>query len=237
MLTTAMGRNPITAPLGLRIAPDAATMSRRAADLIVERVRAKPDLLLCTATGATPTLTYELFVQAAAREPSLASRLRIIKLDEWGGLSGDDPATCEAYLQEKLIRPLRIPPGRYTSWHTDPPDPQAECGRIEAWLAGHGPIDLCVLGLGINGHIGFNEPAEALQPGPHVAQLAAESMQHPMLLRSPARPRYGLTLGIGDICRSGEGRSCCWSTAATRQVHWPGCVRPKGSPAAFRLRS
>ena len=65
-----------------------------------------------------------------------------------------------------------------------------------------GPIDICVLGLGANGHLALNEPAEQLQPFVHVARLTAESCQHPMLAESAARPSYGLTIGMADILQS-----------------------------------
>jgi galactosamine-6-phosphate isomerase len=73
---------------------------------------------------------------------------------------------------------------------------------MAAWLAAHGPIDFLVLGLGLNGHLGFNEPAENLQDGPHVAKLSEDSLAHSMLNGNKDRVRYGLTLGMGDILRS-----------------------------------
>jgi galactosamine-6-phosphate isomerase len=73
---------------------------------------------------------------------------------------------------------------------------------MQTMLAEQGPIDLCVLGLGANGHLAFNEPADLLHYGPHAAELSPESMQHPMIDVARSRPRYGLTVGIGDILRS-----------------------------------
>src|SRR5687767_12343628 len=138
------------------------TMSRRAAEFIVAEIRARPDLLLCTATGSSPTRTYELLAEHHLREPALFGRLRVIKLDEWGGLPPDDPGTCEAYLRRHLIEPLQISPDRYHTFRGDAPDPEAECRAVQRTLRDHGPVDLCILGLGINGHVGFNEPADAL---------------------------------------------------------------------------
>jgi galactosamine-6-phosphate isomerase len=124
-----------------------------------------------------------------------------LKLDEWGGLPMDDPATCETQLRASLIEPLRLEK-RYIAFESQPPDPQAECRRIAAWLDRNGPIDVSILGLGINGHLGFNEPAEVLQPHAHVAELSGDSLSHTMLRRSGRRPKFGLTLGIDDLLTS-----------------------------------
>ncbi len=66
-------------------------------------------------------------------------------------------------------------------------------------VAAEGPIDLCVLGLGVNGHLALNEPAASLLPTAHVARLSQASLRHPMLANSPKLPAYGLTLGMADI--------------------------------------
>lgn len=177
-------------------------MSVQAARQIADHVRHDPRLLIGAATGSTPTPTYELLARMAAGDARFFPDVRLLKVDEWGGLAMDDPATCEVYLQEKLVRPLSIAPERYLGWNSQPGNPDSECRRIERWLAEHGPIGLCILGLGANGHLAFNEPGDGLIPGPHVAQLSRESLGHPMLSASRSAPSYGLTIGIGDILRS-----------------------------------
>jgi galactosamine-6-phosphate isomerase len=182
------------------IHPDYETLSAAAAQLIVERVDDRPGMLLCVATGSTPTRTYELM---ATRPPSMFDELRILKLDEWGGVPMESPATCETYLRKILIDPLNLS-SRYTAFESEPIDADAECARIARWLDQNGPIDLCILGLGINGHLGFNEPASALHPRPHVATLSSESLQHSMIQNLATKPTFGLTLGIEDILDSRE---------------------------------
>jgi galactosamine-6-phosphate isomerase len=177
-------------------------MSRWAAARIVQTVRERPDALLGLATGSTPTQTYQLLAARARREPSLFRALRILKLDEWGGLAFDDPATCEVYLKRHVLDPLGIEAKRYFGWHSRPASPRLECARFARWLDRHGPIDLCVLGLGLNGHVLFNEPADALVAAPHVARLSAESLNHTMVRRNRIRPRYGLTLGFAGVLQS-----------------------------------
>ena len=178
------------------------SLSRHAAEFIAAEIRLQPGLLLCAASGSTPTRTYELLAARKKIDPHLFDRLHVVKLDEWGGLAMDHLSTCETYLQEHVIRPLGIPSDRYIAFRSDPENPHAECERIARLLSKRLPIDVCILGLGVNGHLGLNEPGPSLQPFAHVADLAASSLKHPMLKLAKSRVTYGLTLGIADILRS-----------------------------------
>jgi galactosamine-6-phosphate isomerase len=177
-------------------------MSRAAADFILRELKRQPNLLLCVSAGATPTRTYQLLAARYVRQPRSFNRLRVLQIDEWVGLGPGDPATCAADLGRKLLEPLRIPRNRFMGFRTGATDPTAECARVRRWLTANGPIDLCILGLGMNGHVAINEPAEALAPFAHVAALAESSRNHAMLKELIAKPRYGLTLGMADILRS-----------------------------------
>jgi galactosamine-6-phosphate isomerase len=186
----------------IHIARDHEQTSRRAAARIVAAIRRKPDLLLGVVTGASPTRTYERLAERRAVEPALFRRVRVLKLDEWLGLPPRHPASCESYLRRNLLGPLGIPRSRYEGFRMRPKDADADCARLDRWLGRHGPIDLCVLGLGRNGHLLMNEPAAALPPGPHVARLAASTRRHSMLEGLETPPRRGLTMGLADILES-----------------------------------
>jgi galactosamine-6-phosphate isomerase len=183
------------------ILPDYEALSRRASELVVAGLRSRPTSLLCLAAGSTPIRTYELLAVEGAKEPDLFAHCRIIKLDEWGGLPPGNPATCDFQLRSALVSPLNLAE-RYVAFESNPSDPDAEAARVVAWLDQNGPIDISILGLGINGHLGFAEPAEYLQPFAHVAKLSPESLTHAMLTKSDARPTYGLTLGMADLIQS-----------------------------------
>jgi galactosamine-6-phosphate isomerase len=189
-------------PVRIDVARDHEQMSRHAAARIATAIRRQPALLLGTVTGASPTRTYQRLAERRAVEPALFRRLRVLKLDEWLGLPPRHPSSCESYLRENLLTPLRIPRRRYQGFRPRPKDPVADCARMARWLAGHGPIDVCVLGLGRNGHLLMNEPASGLPPGPHVARLAASTRRHSMLTGLKVPPRRGLTMGLGNILRS-----------------------------------
>ncbi len=183
------------------ILPDYDALSQHAAAWIIEQLRIRPDSLICLAAGSTPTRTYELLALEGAKEPTLFEQCRIVKLDEWGGLPPGDPATCDSQLRTTLVSPLKLTE-RYVAFESNPLDPNAECARIAAWLDQNGPIDISVLGLGINGHLGFTEPAEYLQPFAHIAELSQASLAHVMLAATDVRPTYGLTLGMADLIQS-----------------------------------
>ncbi|MGK0189594.1 MAG: galactosamine-6-phosphate isomerase [Verrucomicrobiales bacterium] len=173
-----------------------------AAKRLLSAWRANSGLLICAATGNSPTGTYNLFAQSILSEGVQPTDLRILKLDEWGGLPPNDPATCEVYLQEYLVRPLEISQERFFGFQCDAPSPDEECQRVSAWLDQNGPIDMCVLGLGVNGHLGFNEPGDVLTADCHVAKLTPESLSHGMLSATSRQPSHGLTVGMRGILAS-----------------------------------
>jgi len=186
----------------VHVAPDSELMSRWAAAHIRSLLRAQPNALMGLATGSSPLRTYQLLAGMAVREPRLFGAIRILKLDEWGGLDMDDPAGCESYLQRHVLEPWGVKADCYCGWNSRPKDPAAECARVARWLERHGPIDLCILGLGLNGHLLLNEPAAALTAAPHVAWLSSESRRHTMLQSARNRPRYGLTIGLAGVLQS-----------------------------------
>lgn len=188
----------------IRICDDHEAMSQQAAECVVNALSARQDLLLCAAGGSTPLRTYQLLTRHHARTPELFRSLRAVKLDEWGGIAMDDPGSCESQLQQYLVNPLGLSKDRYFGFHSNPVGPDVECERIRIRLAAEGPIDLCVLGLGMNGHIAMNEPAASLRPASHVAQLTAATLAHSMLANTKAKPGFGLTLGMAEILAARE---------------------------------
>ena len=177
-------------------------MSQAAAEIIVGQAMENPRMLLCLATGASPSRTYELLVSKGRAQPKLFDQIRILKLDEWGGLARDDAGSCEAYLRERVIGPLGISEDQFFGFANDAASPEAECNRLQRWLSENGPINCCLLGLGANGHLGLNEPGRALSPFAHRAALSQESVGHSMLQASAHKPAYGLTLGMTEILQS-----------------------------------
>jgi galactosamine-6-phosphate isomerase len=188
--------------LQVEVSADYDAMSRRAEELIVRELRARPNLILCASAGGTPTGLYARLALRARRQPGLFRKLRVLQVDEWGGLEKNHPASCEADVRTKLLEPLQISADRYFGFRTEARNAEKECARMRDWLAAHGPIDICILGLGLNGHVAMNEPGPELSPHAHIAKLTPSSLKHPMLTGLKAKPRYGLTLGMRDILAS-----------------------------------
>jgi galactosamine-6-phosphate isomerase len=178
--------------------------SESAALSMVVALEEKSDLTLCLATGNSPTRAYELFTDSVRRRALGVQKLRLLKLDEWGGLAADDPATCEVYLQRYLVAPLRLRGEQLVGFHGNADDLNEECLRIQRHLLAVDRIDVCVLGLGMNGHIGFNEPATELCARAHVAALSDSSLGHSMLKETSSKTSVGLTLGIAEILAARE---------------------------------
>jgi galactosamine-6-phosphate isomerase len=177
-------------------------MSREAAARVFAAVAVKSDSLLCAAAGDSPAGLYQELIRESKKQPDLLRGVRVVKLDEWLGMPSNDAATCEHFLKSRLLDPLAITAERYISFDSQTADPLRECATVRGELARHGPIDLCILGLGTNGHVGLNEPGPSLQPHCHVATLSRETLRHAMMSTREAKPAYGLTLGIGDILQS-----------------------------------
>jgi len=177
-------------------------MSRWAAARVIAAAIAKSDFLLCAPTGNSPAGLYEALIREHGKNPDLLRSVRVVKLDEWLGVPPGDPASCEHYLQSRLVGPLAIAAERYLSFDSETKDPVRDCARISAELERQGPIDVCILGLGRNGHVGLNEPAPSVQPNCHVAKLSAETLGHAMMSDRDVKPAFGLTLGMGDILAS-----------------------------------
>lgn len=174
-------------------------MSAMAANIVLAELVKKKNLLLCAPTGNSPTGMYQSLAQTYLQSPEIFNALRVLKLDEWGGLSADHPGSCDYYLQKYVLDPLHIPHNRYDGFKPNPEDAEKECERVRQIIDHEASIDVCILGLGKNGHIGFNEPAEFLRAHCHVAKLSEESKKHGMVKGMEQKPEYGMTLGMKDI--------------------------------------
>ncbi|MDH3699244.1 MAG: 6-phosphogluconolactonase [Flavobacteriaceae bacterium] len=177
-------------------------MSRLASLSVLSDLKKDTNQLLCPASGNSAIGVFKNMAQAYQEAPEYFNEARILMLDEWYGLAADHPNSCKAFLQEHLILPLCISEERYFYFKSDAPVAENECERMSAILKRQGPIDLCILGMGKNGHLGFNEPALTVSPHCHVAKLSDSSKNHAMISALANAPESGLTLGMTDILQS-----------------------------------
>jgi glucosamine-6-phosphate deaminase len=164
-------------------------LARTLAVQIAASLGQRPATVLGLATGRTPIRLYHELGSLHANGQADFSRATTFNLDEFLGIPGDHPASYRMFMQEHLFSRVNLPPEQIHFLDGAAADPDAECQRYETAVVAAGGIDLQILGIGTNGHIGFNEPAKT---------LAARS--HRVTLRSSTR-RANATLFGGDIER------------------------------------
>jgi len=149
--------------------PDAlaATLAAR----LIDRITSTPAIVLGLPTGRTPIPLYRELVKRSRHDAIDWSGVRTFNLDEFVGLGGSDPGSYRAFMQEKLFDHIAIDPRHVGMLDGRAADLEAECARYERAIAAAGGVDIQILGIGANGHIGFNEPAEHLRARTHVATL------------------------------------------------------------------
>jgi glucosamine-6-phosphate deaminase len=179
--------------------PDYETLSVTGADILASAVEAKPDLSLVVATGETPMGLYREF--ASRRNRPDTSQLRIFQLDEYLGLGPEDSRSLFGWMDRSLLRPLAIDRRNVVRLPGETPDPEEACRRYDELVQRAGGLDFAVLGLGPNGHLGFNEPPS----GPdtptrpvHLAEVSIESNARYWGGRSLV-PRRAMTAGMGVL--------------------------------------
>jgi glucosamine-6-phosphate deaminase len=190
------------------IRPTAERAGRLVASLIAVALRAKPDLVLGLATGHTMERVYEALVAMHRREQLDFSRCTTFNLDEYIGLPKDHPFSYHEYMRQHLFAHVNIDPARTHLPDGMAPDLDGECARYEERILSAGGIDLQLLGIGKDGHIGFNEPLSALRSRTRQKALTPSTIAQnaPLCGGDPEKmPRRALTMGVGTIL---EAREC-----------------------------
>ncbi len=178
-------------------------LARSAAGKILELVRQKPDAVLCMASGETPKLTNQYIVEGAKKEDVNFSRVQFISLDEWVGVPRSNAGSCYYFLNQTIFEPLNIPAGNIHFFDATVTDLTAECDRIHQTIKKLGGIDLVLVGIGLNGHLGFNEPGVDPTLFTHVISLDAITLQTGQKYFSETTHiQKGITLGIARIMQS-----------------------------------
>jgi glucosamine-6-phosphate isomerase len=155
----------------LKVYKDYDDLSAAAAVMIIDCVTTKPDALLCFATGDSPKLTYQLVAANAKKNNIDFSKCYMTGLDEWMGIPPDNTGSCHWFLHEWLFKPMNIDPARVHLFNAFAENEKEEGEKMNKLIAGKGGIDLMVVGVGMNGHIGFNEPGTEVESLAHVAIL------------------------------------------------------------------
>jgi glucosamine-6-phosphate isomerase len=181
----------------LKIYRDYNELSADAAGEIVDLVKRKPDAVLCLAAGDTPRLTYEMVAKKAGSQKVDFSKVTFIGLDEWVGVSPENEGSCHYFLYNNLFTPLRISATQIHLFNALTDDLAAACKKMDTTVLQAGGIDLILVGIGMNGHIGFNEPGVSFDLYSHVIDLDENTQQVGQKYFREAVPlRKGITLGL-----------------------------------------
>jgi glucosamine-6-phosphate deaminase len=186
----------------LSICPTAAGAAAAAAAIVADHLTAKPDSVLGLPTGRTSLGIYDELVRLHAAGRADFSRAHTFNLDEFIGLTSKDRRSYCAFMEKHLFRRVNIPPAHVHFLNGQAVDFDGECLRYERLIDELGGIDLQLLGVGANGHIGFNEPARALRARTHRAELKRGTRRANMALfggRLRAVPRDALSMGMATI--------------------------------------
>lgn len=179
-------------------------MSNRAAELIAEQIKSKPDSVLGLATGATPVGTYSRLIEMYKNNEIDFKDVVSFNLDEYYPISRDNPQSYYSFMRENLFNHINISSGNTHIPNGEAKNPTEECTVYENEIEQYGGVDLQILGIGRNGHIGFNEPSDALNSSTHLTSLTDDTIEansHFFEDKSKV-PTHALTMGMATIFKA-----------------------------------
>ncbi|MBY0123410.1 glucosamine-6-phosphate deaminase [Bacillus sp. S/N-304-OC-R1] len=181
-------------------------MSLKAAEMMIDRIRNNPEITLGLATGSTPKGVYKKLIEDHVQNQTSYSKITTINLDEYVGIDEHDPNSYHYFMKEELLDHIDVPHSQTHLPNGTAEDLQAECDRYEALIQSIGGIDLQLLGIGENGHIGFNEPGTPFSSKTHMIELEENTRQaNARFFNSLDEvPTHAVTMGIATIMASKE---------------------------------
>lgn len=190
----------------IQILEDYESMSVEAARMVASRIKENPQLVLGLATGSTPVGMYEELVKLYEAHQVSFKEVTTFNLDEYYPIDRNHPNSYYSYMQEHLWSKVDLKKENVHIPDSKPEDPLKACRQYEEKIAARGGIDFQVLGIGPNGHIGFNEPGEYLQAQTHLVNLTEETIKaNSRFFKSMEEvPKQAITMGIGTIMKAKE---------------------------------
>ena len=176
-------------------------MSRKAADVLAAQVLLKPNSVLGLATGSTPIGLYKSLIERYNNGELDFSAVRTVNLDEYRGLPADNDQSYNYFMHHNLFDHINIKPENTHLTNGLETDTEKECTRYDAVIAAQGGVDVQLLGIGHNGHIGFNEPADHFPTGTHLVDLQQSTIEANKRFFASIDdvPRQAYTMGIRTI--------------------------------------
>ena len=185
-------------------AKDYKDMSRKAANIISAQIIMKPNCVLGLATGSTPIGTYEQLIEWYHKGDLDFSKVTSVNLDEYRGLEKSNDQSYDYFMHEHLFDKVNIHPENVNLPDGMAEDAEKECKRYEELIRSLGGVDLQLLGLGHNGHIGFNEPGAAFEKETHCVNLTERTIEANKRFFASADdvPKQAFTMGIKTIMQA-----------------------------------
>jgi glucosamine-6-phosphate deaminase len=175
-------------------------MSVATAGIILDQVARKPNSLLCFPSGDSPTGTLSILVDKIRSGNADISQCKFVGLDEWVGMDRFDTGSCQHYMYEKFFNPAEIRNDQITFFDAKSPDLKTECNKVDRFIAQHSGIDLIVVGIGLNGHLGLNEPGSPFSNYCHVVGLEESTkISARKYFDKNTILSHGITLGLKHI--------------------------------------
>ncbi|MBS1917813.1 MAG: glucosamine-6-phosphate deaminase [Bacteroidetes bacterium] len=184
----------------VKIFDDYDALSQRTAEEVIKLVKEKPDAVVCLASGNTPLGTCEWIAKKVKAEKIDISKCNFIGLDEWVGVPKENTGSCSYFFHHNLFEPLNISAEKIFLFDALSNDLNGECKKMDNIIKEKGGIDLIIVGIGMNGHIGFNEPGVDFSLLSHVISLHETTITVGQKYFAGAiKLSKGITLGLGHL--------------------------------------
>ena len=178
-------------------------MSKKAVADLLAIIQDKKNPLLCTASGDSPKGMYKELIKQVKEKGIDISQWTFLSLDEWAGMNGKDEGSCRFHLDNDLFEPLNVEEKNIVFFDGRATDPEAECDRIESFIKDSGSIDVTIVGLGLNGHVGMNEPGTPKDSRTHVGEIDSTTQAAGQkYFKEKRQLTHGITLGVQTIMDS-----------------------------------
>jgi len=175
-------------------------MSAKTARAVIDLIQSHKNPVLSPASGDSPIGLYRQLLNEVNKNETDISRCFFVGLDEWAGMNGNDEGSCRFHLNNQLFNPLQIAEKQIGFFDGRAKDLNEECNRIENFIKEHGGIDLAIVGLGMNGHVGMNEPGTSPSLHSHVAEIDSITQQvGQKYFKEKTALSKGITLGIANL--------------------------------------
>jgi glucosamine-6-phosphate isomerase len=176
------------------------SMSEKCVNDLLEFILPLKDPLICTASGDTPKGMYEELIKQVYEKDINISDWHFIGLDEWAGMNGNDEGSCRYHLNNQLFRPLHIAEDKIIFFDGRAKNLQAQCDGVEDYIHLMGGINVAIVGLGMNGHVGMNEPGTPPEQHSHIADIdAMTQVVGQKYFKNEQQLTKGLTMGLASL--------------------------------------